>query len=183
MSARRDRGGGGRAAGAEPPSVVNALEQQTLGVGMEIDLDGLAVKAELRREILNAALDASSLKKGADFTVERGRVLVTREAALALLGMLGQWVAPETLEAAKNGRLGPLWNLPAWRRMRVTNPRAGNRLILGYLMDNGEGCSCLVPDTGVFLIGMHVVVQKTALASAPELFELAEVAPRSMGRW
>jgi hypothetical protein len=182
MSARRTRGGGEGPGGAHPLPVVNGLD--TLGVGMEYDLDAAAAAGGLRREVLNQALDDSTgLKKGADWEVAGGRIRMTPEALEMLLAGIGHRIETETLEAAKTAAQDSFWNRPGWRRMRVTNPWASRQLVLGYLMDTGEGCSCVVPNGSVFAIGMHVAIKKAALASAPELYELAEKPPRGKGRW
>ena len=178
MSARTRRGGEEGTGGARPLPTINGL-----CVGMEHDLDAVAAAAGLRREILNQTLDDSGLKKGADWEVANGRIRMTREALDALVGAIGHRVDECALQAAKNAADDRFWSRPEWRRMRVTNPWASKRLILGYLMDTGTGCSCLVPDGTLFTIGMHVVVRPAALASAPEMFELAENPPRVKGRW
>lgn len=178
MSARTRRGGGEGPGGARPLPAINGL-----CVGMEHDLDAVALAAGLRREILNAALDESGLKKGAAWEVAGGRIRMTQEALEMLLAGMGHRIEPEALEAAKTAAQDLFWNRPGWRRMRVTNPWASRQLVLGYLMDTGEGCSCVVPDGSVFAIGMHVAIKKAALASAPELYELAEKPPRGKGRW
>jgi hypothetical protein len=150
---------------------------------MEHDLDAVALAAGLRREVLNQALDESGLKKGADWEVANGRIRMTPEALEALLGRIGHRVEASAVAAAKTAAQDAMWSRNTWRRMRVTNPWASKRLILGYLMDTGTGCSCMVPDGTLFTIGMHVVVRPAALASAPELYELAEKPPRGKGRW
>ena len=179
MSARTRRGGGEGPGGARPLPTINGL-----CVGMEHDLDAVALAAGLRREVLNQALDDSTgLKKGADWEVANGRIRMTAEALDALLGGIGHRVEASAVAAAKTAAQDALWSRNTWRRMRVTNPWASKRLILGYLMDTGTGCSCMVPDGTLFTIGMHVVVRPAALASAPELYELAEKPPRGKGRW
>jgi len=182
VNERAKRGAGGGRGGADPLPVVNGL-QQSLGIEMDVDLDALAGATGLRREILNEALDLFPQKRGATWEVAGGRIRMTLAAANGLLAGIGHGASPQEHLAAKMAAQGALWNRPNWRRMRVTNPGAGHRLVLGYLMDTGEGCGCIVPDSSVFWIGAHVAIQKAALASAPEMYELAEKPPRIKGRW
>lgn len=158
-------------------------EQGRLAVGCEVDLDALALVGGLRREIVNRALDDSTQKRGADWMVVRGRIAMTPECAKAILKGVGHGVSKEALEQAKKAKGDYNWNGKSWRRMWVLNPACARRIILGYLMDSGEGVRCIVPDNGRFIIGMHVVVRRSALVSQPDLYELAEEQPRKKGRW
>jgi len=183
MDKRKRMEGGGSPAAARPPSVINGLDQPELGVGFDFDLDAMSVHGGIRREILNMALDESGQKRGADWEVAGGRIRLTAAAVAAVLASIGHGLDDKALEAAKKARYDPAWNLPWWRRMRVQNPAAGHRLILGYLMDGGDGIRCVVPDAERYVIGMHVIVRKSSLASAPDLYELAETQPKQKGRW
>ncbi len=158
--------------------------QGELGVGMEWDLDAVAHYGGLRREFVTAAFDATTLICGVQYEVDRGRVMLTWEAVERVMRGCGHRFDQETLKLARMpGSRDPGWNRPRFVRLRITNPFAGKRVVLGYRMDNGEGARCMVPNAEMFVVGMHIVVQKTALASQPDLFELAEPQPRSKGRW
>ena len=158
--------------------------QGELGVGMEWDLDAVAHYGGLRREVVTAAFDAVELRMGEQYEVDHGRVKMTWEGVERVMRNCGHRFQPQDLIAARTpGKRDPGWNRRGFVRVRVNNPFAGKRVVLGYRMDTGEGVRCLVPDATKFVLGMHLVVQKTTLASQPDLYELAEPPPRAKGRW
>ena len=179
---RRGREGGGSPAAQHPPAGING-SQPELGVGLDHDLDAVANAMGLKRERVHRALDESGQKRGADWDVEQGRIRLTSTALERVLAALGHAPQKEALAVARCEAAGPLWSMAGWRRIRVQNPMALKRVILGYLMDTGESVRCIVPDETRWVIGMHAIVRPACLASAPDLYELAETQPRFKGRW
>jgi hypothetical protein len=134
--------------------------------------------------VLNQAFDVAGLKKGADWEIRAGRIRLGLAGLERIEHLTGHSLKKEAAEGAKAAAADPSWSHETWVRLRVQNPHnIKTNLLLGYRMDTGNGVRCLVPDASRFVIGMHVVVRPTQLASAPDLYELAEPQPRKKGEW
>ena len=187
MRAARRQGGGGEAAGARPPSLINGLDLSPegvdeLGVGLEWDLEEAAKIGGMNRVMVERAFDSLSLKNGRDWIEDRGALLCTWEALCGVMGALGHVFPPDSLAAAKKGR-HEAGRRKGWHRLRVASPANAGRVLLCTMIGTGEGVRCMVPDASRFVMGMHLTARPGAMASDPTLFEIGEDPPRARGRW
>ena len=149
----------------------------------EYDEDKLSLVSGVAVGHLQSAR-TSLLKKGADWTLHGGSVLLTLQGVLAVLGGIGFPMKKKgaKLAAALDGAL--LNSLPAAGvvRVRVTALPRNTALVVGENMNAGGMCRVVVGDSVNFTHGMELKAQPMDGAD-PDVFVLVGPRPRARGRW
>lgn len=149
----------------------------------EFDEDKLAMVAGVAVGHLHKAR-TECLKKGADWALSGGSVLLTLQGVVLILGHLGFPVKKKGAELATAFEIARVASLPTVGLVRVlvTAIPRNTSIVVGENMQTGELVRVLVGDSVNFTHGMEMKAQRLAGAD-PDVFVLVGPRPRARGRW
>ncbi len=124
------------------------------------------------------------LKKGADWALSGGNVLLTLQGVTAVLGHIGFPLKKKGAELAVALDAARLVSLPTVGvvRVRVTALPRNTAIVVGENLNVGGMVRVLVGDSVNFTHGMELKASPLAGAD-PDVFTLVGPRPRARGRW